>query len=73
MMRAYPDYMEFEIGEQIALAINYAMRDEMGVFRAVMAHLREIGWDDIKIGNAFMEVGRLVFSEEESKEIGAEE
>jgi hypothetical protein len=65
--------MNFEIGEQIALAITYAMRDEMGVFRAVMAHLREEGWSDEKIGNAFMEVGKIVFAEEESKKIGEEE
>lgn len=65
-----PDWVDFEIGEKIALAITAAMRDEMGHFRAVMAELREQGWDDFKIGEAFMSVGRIVFAEEESKEIG---
>jgi hypothetical protein len=72
--RAYPDYLGFELGERIALAITHAMRDDMIPLRGVISDLRHVeGWDDIKIGETFMEVGRLVFNEEESKEIGAEE
>ena len=74
MSRDYPAYVGFELGERIALAITHAMRDDMTPLKGVISDLRHIeGWDDIKIGEAFMEVGRLVFSEEESKEIGEEE
>jgi hypothetical protein len=59
------DIMNFETGEQIALAIRYAMQDEMGVFRSVMEHLRfELLWTDEQIGNAFMEVGAIMFQED---------
>lgn len=59
------DIMNFETGEQIALAISYAMRDDMTVFRSVMQHLRhELHWSDEQIGNAFMEVGAIMFQEE---------
>jgi hypothetical protein len=72
--RAYPDYLGFELGERIALAITHAMRDDMTPLKGVISDLRHVeGWDDVKIGETFMEVGRLVFNEEESKKIGAEE
>jgi hypothetical protein len=59
------DIMNFETGEQIALAIRYAMQDDMSVFRSVMAHLRfELNWSDEQIGNAFMEVGAIMFQED---------
>jgi hypothetical protein len=59
------DIMNFETGEQIALAIRYAMQDDMTVFRSVMAHLRfELNWSDEQIGNAFMEVGAIMFRED---------
>jgi hypothetical protein len=59
------DIMDFETGEQIALAIRYAMQDNMTVFRSVMEHLRfELQWTDEQIGNAFMEVGAILFQED---------
>jgi hypothetical protein len=59
------DIMNFETGEQIALAIRYAMQDDMSVFRSVMEHLRfELQWTDEQIGNAFMEVGAIMFQED---------
>jgi len=59
------DIMNFETGEQIALAIRYAMQDDMSVFRSVMEHLRfELQWTDEQIGNAFMEVGAILFQED---------
>jgi hypothetical protein len=59
------DIMNFETGEQIALAIRYAMQDDMSVFRSVMEHLRfELLWTDEQIGNAFMEVGAIMFQED---------
>jgi len=59
------DIMNFETGEQIALAIRYAMQDDMSVFRSVMEHLRfELHWTDEQIGNAFMEVGAIMFQED---------
>lgn len=59
------DIMDFETGEQIALAIRYAMQDDMTVFRSVMEHLRfELKWSDEQIGNAFMEVGAILFKED---------
>jgi hypothetical protein len=59
------DIMNFETGEQIALAIRYAMQDNMTVFRSVMEHLRfELRWSDEQIGNAFMEVGAILFQED---------
>lgn len=59
------DIMNFETGEQIALAIRYAMQDDMSVFRSVMEHLRfELNWSDEQIGNAFMEVGAIMFQED---------
>jgi hypothetical protein len=74
MSKHYPDYIEFELGERIAMAIVHAMRDDMIPLRGCISDLRAIyGWDDTKIGNAFMEVGKLVFNEQESKEIGEEE
>ena len=64
------DIMDFETGEQIALAIRYAMQDDMTHFRAVMEHLRfELKWDDTQIGNAFMEVGAIMFQEELENEL----
>lgn len=64
------DIMDFETGEQIALAIRYAMQDDMTVFRSVMEHLRfELKWDDTQIGNAFMEVGAIMFQEELENEL----
>lgn len=67
------DFADFEIGEKIAVAITHMMRDEFVYFRGLMVELREEGWTDEQIGNAFMEVGRIVFAEEESKQIGEEE
>jgi hypothetical protein len=67
------EYIDFEIGEKIALAITHMMRDDFVYFRGLMVELREEGWSDEKIGDAFMEVGRIVFAEEESKQIGDEE
>jgi hypothetical protein len=59
------DIMNFETGEKIALAIRYAMQDDMSVFRSVMEHLRfELQWTDEQIGNAFMEVGAIMFQED---------
>ena len=64
------DIMDFETGEQIALAIRYAMQDDMTIFRSVMEHLRfELKWDDTQIGNAFMEVGAIMFQEELENEL----
>jgi hypothetical protein len=37
----------------------------MSVFRSVMEHLRfELHWTDEQIGNAFMEVGAIMFQED---------
>jgi hypothetical protein len=64
------DIMNFETGEQIALAISYAMRDDMTVFRSVMEHLRvDLNWSDEQIGNAFMEVGAIMFQEDLENEL----
>lgn len=64
------DIMDFETGEQIALAIRYAMQDDMTVFRSVMEHLRfELRWTDEQIGNAFMEVGAIMFQEDLNDEL----
>lgn len=68
-MKTRRDWIDFETGEKIALAITAAMRDEMAPFRACMTDLREMGWNDFQIGDAFMEVGKIVFAEQESKEI----
>jgi hypothetical protein len=55
----------YEVGEQIAIAIRYAMQDDMTHFRAVMARLREEEkWSDEQIGTAFMEIGAILFYED---------
>jgi hypothetical protein len=60
----------YETGERIALAIRYAMQDDMTHFRAVMEHLRfELQWDDTQIGNAFMEIGAILFNEDLENEL----
>lgn len=60
----------YEIGEQIAIAIRYAMQDDMTHFRAVMARLREEEkWDDTQIGTAFMEIGAIMFYEDLENEL----
>ena len=67
------DFTDYELGEKIALAITYMMRDDFVYFRGLMTELRQEGWSDEKIGDAFMTVGRIVFSEKETKQIGKEE
>lgn len=60
----------YEIGEQIAIAIRYAMQDDMTHFRAVMARLRqEENWTDEQIGNAFMKIGAIMFYEDIEHEL----
>lgn len=65
------DLTQFEIGEQIALAIRYAMQNEMSYFRSVMTTLREQNYTDAQIFDLFMEIGKIVFNE--SDEVITEE
>lgn len=68
---------KYETGERIALAIRYAMQDDMTHFRSCMEHLRhELNWTDEQIGTAFMEIGAILFNEDledELEELGATE
>jgi len=65
----FKDY-ELATGERIAIAIRYAMQDDMTYFRSCMEHLRfELEWDDTQIGNAFMEIGQIMFQEDLEDEL----
>jgi hypothetical protein len=50
------------VGEEIALAIIAATRDNTEPLRELLKKLKSEGWDDYQIGNAFMDVGRVVFN-----------
>lgn len=50
------------LGEEIALAIIAALRNDVAPLNATIRKLREEGWDDYKIGAAFMDIGRVVFN-----------
>lgn len=57
-------------GEQIALAIRYAMQDNMEPFRGVMTYLRDdLDWTDEQIGMAFMFIGSIIFNEQLHKDL----
>jgi hypothetical protein len=65
----YKNY-ELETGEKIAIAIRYAMQDDMTYFRSCMEYLRfELHWDDNQIGTAFMEIGAIMFNEDLENEL----
>jgi hypothetical protein len=72
---------ELGIGEKIALAVIAAMRNDVQPLQNVIKELRQEGWDDYKIGAAFMDVGRVVFNpgddypelQEEEQEYNEEE
>jgi hypothetical protein len=65
----YKNY-ELETGEKIAIAIRYAMQDDMTYFRSTMEYLRhELNWSDEQIGNAFMEIGAIMFQEDLEDEL----
>ena len=57
--------MSYTYGEQIALAITYAMRNNVEPLNKVLADLRAEGFDDYAIGEMFMDIGRIVFNENE--------
>jgi hypothetical protein len=57
--------MTFTYGEQIAIAIAAAMRNNIEPLKLVLADLRTNGYDDYTIGAMFMDIGRIVFNEEE--------
>jgi hypothetical protein len=57
--------MSFTYGEQIALAITHAMRNNVEPLNKVLADLRAEGFDDYAIGEMFMDIGRIVFNENE--------
>jgi hypothetical protein len=65
----FKDY-ELATGEMIAIAIRYAMQDDMTYFRRTMSMLRdELHWTDEQIGNAFMEIGQIMFQEDLEDEL----
>lgn len=53
---------QLEPGEEIALAIIAATRNDVEPLKTLLAKLKAEGWDDYKIGAAFMNVGRVVFN-----------
>jgi hypothetical protein len=57
--------MTFTYAEQIAIAITYAMRDNLDPLKTVIAKLKNDGYDDYAIGSMFMDIGRIVFNENE--------
>jgi hypothetical protein len=57
--------MTFTYGEQIAIAIAYAMRNNIEPLKTVLDDLRENGYDDYTIGQMFMDIGKIVFNENE--------
>ena len=57
--------MTYTYGEQIALAITHAMRNNVEPLNKLLLELRADGYDDYKIGEMFMDIGRIVFNESE--------
>lgn len=53
---------ELGLGEEIALTIIEATRDNVEPLKHLLQKLRAEGWDDYKIGAAFMDVGRVIFN-----------
>lgn len=67
---SYKGKYQMATGEKIVLAIRYAMQDDMTYFRSCMEHLRhELNWTDEQIGNAFMEIGAILFNKDLEDEI----
>jgi hypothetical protein len=57
--------MTFTYGEQIAIAIAHAMRNNIEPLKTVLDDLRKNGYDDYTIGQMFMDIGKIVFNENE--------
>lgn len=62
---SYTTNKNYSYGELIALAIAYAMRNDTKPLITVLADLKNNGYDDYTIGSMFMDIGRIVFNEEE--------